>query len=116
MTPPNVVPPAHRQAKYQVRFDWGVAGLAAVAQDADVVVWVAALPDPVTVPLLAAVRSAMPVRDVSEDEARELGFGRPIPPAGLDGVYAAVADGAGVVALLRDEGDRARPVLVFQAS
>lgn len=39
------VPDAHRQAKYQVRFDWGVDGLEAVAQDADVIVWVDALPD-----------------------------------------------------------------------
>jgi 2-phosphosulfolactate phosphatase len=28
------------QARYQVRLDWGVAGLAAVAEDAEVVVWV----------------------------------------------------------------------------
>lgn len=42
--PVSVVPAAHRQAKYQVRFDWGVEGAAAVASDADVVVWVDALP------------------------------------------------------------------------
>lgn len=37
------------QARYQVRFDWGRAGLAAVADDADVVVWVDALePDSTT--------------------------------------------------------------------
>jgi hypothetical protein len=41
--PVSVVPAAHRQAKYQVRFDWGVEGAAAVAADADVVVWVDAL-------------------------------------------------------------------------
>lgn len=40
---PTPIPDAHRQAKYQVRFDWGVDGLAAVAQDADVIVWVDAL-------------------------------------------------------------------------
>ncbi len=34
----------HGQAKYQVRFDWGFAGARAVAADADVVVWVDALP------------------------------------------------------------------------
>ncbi|MDN4616264.1 2-phosphosulfolactate phosphatase [Leifsonia sp. F6_8S_P_1B] len=38
------IPAAHRQAKYQVRFDWASAGAAAVAADADVVVWVDALP------------------------------------------------------------------------
>ncbi|MDN4597317.1 2-phosphosulfolactate phosphatase [Leifsonia virtsii] len=40
----STVPAAHRQAKYQVRFDWGVEGAVAVAADADVVVWVDALP------------------------------------------------------------------------
>jgi phosphosulfolactate phosphohydrolase-like enzyme len=32
------------QAKYQLRFDWGFAGAHAVAADADVVVWVDAIP------------------------------------------------------------------------
>lgn len=40
---PSTVPGAHRQAKYQVRFDWAAAGAAAVAAEADVVVWVDAL-------------------------------------------------------------------------
>ena len=34
------IPAAHRQAKYQVRFDWGVAGIRTVAQDADLIVLV----------------------------------------------------------------------------
>jgi len=42
---PSTVPAAHRQAKYQVRFDWAAAGAAAVAADADIVVWVDALAD-----------------------------------------------------------------------
>lgn len=42
---PSTVPAAHRQAKYQVRFDWAAAGASAVAADADVVVWVDALAD-----------------------------------------------------------------------
>jgi len=37
--------PTAPQAKYQVRFDWGVAGANAVAADADIVVWVDALAD-----------------------------------------------------------------------
>ena len=37
------IPDAHRQAKYQVRFDWAAEGAAAVAEDADVVVWVDAV-------------------------------------------------------------------------
>lgn len=31
------------QASYQVRFDWGVAGVAAVGRDADAIVWVSQL-------------------------------------------------------------------------
>ena len=42
----------------------------------------AALDDPVTLPLADAVRAAMPVRDVDADEARELSFGRVAGPAG----------------------------------
>jgi hypothetical protein len=38
-------PAAHRQAKYQVRFDWAASGASAVAADADIVVWVDALAD-----------------------------------------------------------------------
>lgn len=41
-TPPDV-PDAHRQSKYQVRFDWAAEGAETVAHDADVVVWVDAL-------------------------------------------------------------------------
>jgi phosphosulfolactate phosphohydrolase-like enzyme len=39
----SVIPAAHRQAKYQVRFDWGQEGASVIAADADVVVWVDAL-------------------------------------------------------------------------
>ena len=70
--------------------------------------------DPVTLPLAEAVRAAMPVRSVSAGEARELTFGRSIPPIGLGGTYAACAtpDGA-VIALLEETAEKARPVLVF---
>lgn len=40
---PADVPDAHRQSKYQVRFDWAAEGAETVAHDADVVVWVDAL-------------------------------------------------------------------------
>lgn len=38
-------PAAHRQAKYQVRFDWAADGARAVAGDADIVIWVDTLGD-----------------------------------------------------------------------
>ncbi len=73
----------------------------------------AALDDPVTLPLPDAVRLALPVREIAEDEARELSFGRPLPGAGLAGTAAAITSDGVVVALLREEDGSARPVLVF---
>ena len=73
----------------------------------------AALDDPVTLPLADAVRAAMPVRVVDDDEARALSYGKMLSAGGIDVVYGALtADGA-AIALLRDEGDEARPVVVF---
>ena len=39
-TPAVPVAASHAQAKYQIRFDWGADGAAAIATDADIVVWV----------------------------------------------------------------------------
>src|SRR4051812_15373317 len=72
--------------------------------------------DPVALPLAEAVRLAMPVRDVEDDEVRELSFGRALAPLGLAGTYAAIAPDGAVAALLREDGERARPVLVFAAA
>lgn len=69
--------------------------------------------DPVSLPLPAAVRTALPVREVTADEARELSFGRALTPSGSDAVVGALAPDGSVVALLRDENDRARPAVVF---
>lgn len=73
----------------------------------------AALEDPVTLPLSAAVRAAMPVRDVDDEQARELSYGRAIDAAGLAGTYAAITTEGIVAALLAEDAGRARPVLVF---
>jgi tRNA pseudouridine55 synthase len=72
--------------------------------------------DPVALPLADAVRLAMAVRDIAEDEARELSFGRALAPVGLPGTYAAITPEGTVAALLREDGERARPVLVFAAA
>jgi tRNA pseudouridine55 synthase len=76
----------------------------------------AALVDPVTLPLPDAVRLALPVRDIDEDEARELSFGRPLRARGLRETHAAIAPDGTVAALLREDGNAARPVLVFVAA
>ena len=43
LTDPNLTDPL-AQTKYQVRFDWGLAGAHAVASDADIVIWVDVVP------------------------------------------------------------------------
>lgn len=53
-------PPAHAQAKYQIRFDWASDGAAAVASDADIVVWVDVLP-PVDGDPESTARDALPL-------------------------------------------------------
>ncbi|MGX5682110.1 2-phosphosulfolactate phosphatase [Schumannella luteola] len=50
---------AANQSRYQVRFDWGVAGANAIAPGAHIVVWVDALPDDSTDPLAIAHEGAI---------------------------------------------------------
>jgi tRNA pseudouridine55 synthase len=76
----------------------------------------AELPDPVTLPLPEAVRLAMPVRPIDAAEARELSFGRALPGRGISGTHAAIAPDGSVAALLVEDGERSRPVLVFAAA
>jgi tRNA pseudouridine55 synthase len=76
----------------------------------------AELADPVTLPLPDAVRLAMPVRDIDAAEARELSFGRALAARGVAGTHAALAPDGTVAALLVEDGERARPVLVFSAA
>ncbi len=45
-----------------------------------------------------------PRRELTAAEAEATGNGRPLTPAGIDGVYAACAADGRVIALLRDEG------------
>ncbi|MCU1657549.1 MAG: tRNA pseudouridine synthase [Pseudonocardiales bacterium] len=69
--------------------------------------------DPVTLPLVDAVRAAMPIRSIGADEARALSFGRSLSAVGIAGTHGAVAPDETVVALLVEDGGQARPVLVF---
>ncbi len=81
----------------------------------------AALADPVTLPMSAAVRAALPVRDVDAAELRELSFGRALPGRGVIGPQAAISPDGTVAALLREEPATdgapgpARPIVVFAA-
>ena len=51
---------------------------------------------------------AFPRRDLTADEAESARHGRALNPAGIDGVYAAVAPDEKVISLLRDEGDQGK--------
>ncbi|SED85654.1 tRNA pseudouridine(55) synthase TruB [Ruania alba] len=59
------------------------------------------------------LRAAFRVRTLSEEETREIRFGRRIGATGTDAVVAALAPDGHGVALLQDAEDRARPVLVL---
>jgi tRNA pseudouridine55 synthase len=55
-----------------------------------------------------------PRRDLSTEEAEATGNGRPLEPAGIDGVYAACDPDGRVMALLRDAGGRTKSVVVIR--
>ncbi len=53
-------------------------------------------------------------RDLSAEQAEAASNGRSLPPAGIDGVYAAADADGRVIALLRDEGERTKSVVVLR--
>ncbi|OMC28742.1 tRNA pseudouridine(55) synthase TruB [Mycobacterium colombiense] len=55
-----------------------------------------------------------PRRDLSAEEAEATRNGRSLAPAGIDGIYAACDPDGRVMALLRDEGARTKPVVVIR--
>jgi len=55
-----------------------------------------------------------PRRDLTAAEAEATSHGRPLSPAGIDGVYAATDADGRVIALLRDEGSRTKSVVVLR--
>lgn len=61
-----------------------------------------------------ACLQTFPRRDLSADEALDVSHGRPLTPAGIDGVYAAAAPDGRVIALLEDSGKRTKSVVVIR--
>lgn len=55
-----------------------------------------------------------PRRELTVEEAVSVSHGRPLPSAGIDGVYAACAADDRVIALLRDDGPRTKSVVVIR--
>lgn len=57
---------------------------------------------------------AFPRRDITAAQAADASHGRPLPAAGIDGVYAVVDPGGRVVALLEDRERATKPVVVIR--
>ncbi|OAN37526.1 tRNA pseudouridine(55) synthase [Mycolicibacterium iranicum] len=61
-----------------------------------------------------ACLQAFPKRDLNEAEVVDVSHGRPLPPGGIDGVYAATAPDGRVMALLQDSCSRTKSVVVIR--
>ena len=57
---------------------------------------------------------AFPRRDIGDEQAADAAHGRPLPAAGIDGVYAATDPRGRVLALLEDRGPRTKSVVVIR--
>ncbi|WP_433084399.1 tRNA pseudouridine(55) synthase TruB [Dactylosporangium sp. CA-052675] len=73
----------------------------------------AALEDPVTMPLPAAADRCFPRRDASPDEARVLSHGGPLAPIGIAEPYAVFAPDGTVLAIVQERDGKARPEIVL---
>jgi tRNA pseudouridine55 synthase len=61
-----------------------------------------------------ACLQSFPRRDLSAEEAEDTRHGRALPSAGIDGVYAATAPDGRVLALLQDQQNRTKSVVVLR--
>lgn len=66
--------------------------------------------------LADVARATFMVRELSLQEVSELSFGRPLSANGNTGINAALSPDNRLIALLKDEGDRAKPIAVFAAA
>ena len=69
--------------------------------------------DAAVLPLDAAVAAGFPRRDLTDDEARALSYGKRLAPSGNDAVTGAFAADGRCIALVQDVDGAARPVVVF---
>nr|WP_276309209.1 tRNA pseudouridine(55) synthase TruB [Nakamurella deserti] len=67
-------------------------------------------------PAPRAAELSFPIRRASADEARDLSYGRPLAAAGINGTYAVLDTAGELLALLAEDGERAKPVLVWHAA
>jgi tRNA pseudouridine55 synthase len=73
----------------------------------------AALDDPVTLPLSAAAARFLPTRDATAEEARVLRHGGPLGTVGIAGPYAVFDPDGEVLAVVSERDGRARPEIVL---
>ena len=69
--------------------------------------------DLAVVPLDAAVAAAFPRRDLTDDEAVALSYGKKLAALGVAGVHGAFAPDGRCIALVEDRDDVCRPTVVF---
>ena len=66
--------------------------------------------------LAAVARSTFAVRELTLEEVQELSFGRPLAENGHTLIAAALSPDNRLIALLKDEGNKAKPIAVFAAA
>jgi tRNA pseudouridine55 synthase len=69
-----------------------------------------------TLDLADVARATFPVRELTEDEVKELSFGRPLAVNESDEIFAALSPDNRLIALLKNSVDKAKPVAVFAAA
>ena len=66
--------------------------------------------------LTDVARRTFEARELAVEEVRELSFGRPLSPSASDGIVAGISCQNELIALLKNESDKAKPVAVFAAA
>jgi tRNA pseudouridine55 synthase len=66
--------------------------------------------------LTDVARRTFEARELTVEEVRELSFGRPLSPSANDGIVAGISGENELIALLKNESDKAKPVAVFAAA
>jgi tRNA pseudouridine55 synthase len=69
-----------------------------------------------TLDLAAVARTTFTPRELTLEEVQELSFGRPLKENGNTVINAAMSPDNRLIALLKDEGDKAKPIAVFAAA
>jgi tRNA pseudouridine55 synthase len=69
-----------------------------------------------TLDLADVARATFAVRELNEDEVKELSFGRPLAANTGDEIFAALSPDNRLIALLKNSIDKAKPVAVFAAA